>query len=450
MNYGTALQSDVLEYLRTVRDQDIGGGRAPMKQAQRSEVVTTGRYVAVRLDLGLDNKRLLKLLDEATIHQLIPWDVGKQRPQVYLDRRRVVVEVPLPPAAQEYKVQLSQLTGSNHNGKVCVLGPNERGVTVSLHLSDIIHILIGGETGAGKTYTMRQLARQLANGVNRIVLADGKRGDGLGILNGLPGQIGPIAIDRNATLDALGWVYDEMTSRYDVVAEQRGGRAWVDGEIGAPQHIIVLFDEFQVYRDDSEMMKAVHTLVSMGRSARVHVIAGTQKPTVKMFGKDVGGATRDQFGTRLAHWVQSYQASNAIVGDREPRADYLLPQGDAYVLGNAGGCPLCERVQIAYVPEDDLYRFASGGVPELDAWPAFDTSKLGSEVSVGRPPIEFGNAQIACGVYAAQNGWGRGRLQSLLDDRGVHIAGSEPVDRLLSMGRDIQDELDGITACLKW
>jgi len=148
--------------------------------------------------------------------------------------------------------------------------------------------------------------------------------------------------------------------------------------------------------------------------------------------------------------VQSYQASSAIVGDKEPRADYLLPKGDAYILGNAGSYPLCERVQIAYVPEAELYQHTQGGAPEMDAWPAFDTSVLCGETSPGRPAIEFDNEQIACGIYAAQNEWGRGRLRSLLDDRGNHIAGSEPVDRLLSMGREISDELDGIeAACLK-
>ena len=447
--FANSLRRSVADYLRTVAQDDIRAGRAPMRYAQQPQGVTTGRYCALRLDVGLDNARLLKLLDQATVYQIIPWETDKQKPQVYLDRRYVAIEAPLPQQAQKYDVRLSSLSGNKHNGRVCVLGPNEAGVTVSLSIEDIIHILIGGETGAGKTYTMRQLAYQLANGTNQIVLADGKRGDGLGILNGLPAQVGPIATDRQSTLNALGWIYNEMGTRYDAVAN-RGGLAWRDDEPGAPRHIIVLVDEFQVYRGDVEIMAVMHALVSMGRSARVHVIAGTQKPTVKMFGKDIGGATRDQFGTRIAHWVQSYQASSAIVGDKEPRADYLLPKGDAYILGNAGSYPLCERVQIAYVPEAELYQHTQGGAPEMDAWPAFDTSVLCGETSPGRPAIEFDNEQIACGIYAAQNEWGRGRLRSLLDDRGNHIAGSEPVDRLLSMGREISDELDGIeAACLK-
>ena len=439
LNYEVELRRSVAQYLRTIAEADIRARRTPMQYAQQPTTTLTGRYCILRLDVGLDNKRLMQLLDPTVLYQIIPWDTGKQRPQVYLDRRYVAIEAPLPPAVvQNYEVRLCDLTESRHNGRVCVLGPNEAGVTVSLGLEDIIHVLIGGETGAGKTWTMRSLAYQFANGRNRIVLADGKRGDGLAILNGLPAQVGPLAADRYSIVNALGWVYDEMLARYDTVT-QRGGMAWQRGEEDTPPHILVFFDEFQVYRDDVAVMGLLHSLVTMGRSARIHIIAGTQKPTVKMFGRDAGGATRDQFGTRIAHWVESYQASNAIVGDNEPRADYLMPRGDAYILGYSGSYPVRERVQIAYVSEWEL-QCIGGGQPALDAWPIFDASNLGGN-GVGRPATEFDNQQLACGIYAAQQGWGRDRLQQLLAEKDVAVPGSEPADRLLVTGQEIDDLL---------
>ena len=432
------------DHLRGVAVEDIHRGKEPMRFAQRPEATQTGRYVRLGLDAGLDNKRLLGLLDDSVLYQIIPWDLSRsQRPQCYLDRRRVVVEAPLPPGEQDFDVRLTSLSESKHGGRVCVLGPNERdGDAVSLGLSDIVHILIGGQTGAGKTFTMRSLAYQLANGHNEIVLVDGKRGDGLGILDGLPAQVGPLATDRATTLDALGWVYDEMIRRYDVVADGRNGRAWKDGEAGAPPHLIVFLDEPQVYRDDAAVMGVVHALSSMGRSARIHLIVGTQKPTVRMFGRDVGGATRAQFGARIAHRVQSYQDSSAIVGGNEPRADYLLPKGDAYILAQSGSHPVRERVQIAYVTEDELARVA-GGAPTMSAWPTFDASVVtGNEA--GRPAMQFDNQQLACAIHAARQGWGRDRLRDLLDERGVPIAGSEPTDRLMEDGREIHDELGAL------
>lgn len=441
MNYQRALRKTVADWLHVIASSDMKSGRDYMRYAQKPVEITTGRYCVLKLDVGLDNGRLLKLLDEPTVHQLMPWDVGAGKPQVYLDRRYVAIEAPLPRHAQNTDVKLHDLSGNHHGGRVALLGPNETGVTVSLHLQDIIHLLIGGQTGAGKTYTMRSLARQFADGRNQIVLADGKRGDGLGILNGLPGQVGPLAVDRQTMIDSLGWTHDEMTKRYDAV-NQRGGLAWADGEPSAPPHVLVFFDEFQVYRDDAAVMTLMHSLVAQGRSARIHVIAGTQRPTVKMFGRDVGGATRGQFGTRIAHCVNGYKSSEAIVGDSEPRADYLLMQGDSYILGSTGNYPLRERVQIAYVPEVDLHRFA-GGQPELEQWPEYKGDL--PDGGRGRLETQFDNAQLGCAVYAARQGWGRGRLQNLLDDMDASISGSVPADRLLADGREIQDTLDCLT-----
>lgn len=445
MNYLQSFHKSFVSFLSKLAERDMASGKEPLEfdrfgYGQPLRGTATGRYVVLRANFGLENERLMNELSESVLYQIIPWDTEEQKPQVYLDRQWVAVEAPLPRKAQNAEIQLSSLTGISHGGQVVILGPNEAGVTISLPVQDLIHVLIGGETGSGKTYTMRQFAYQVSTGENRIVLIDGKRGDGLGILDGLPGQVGPLAIDTRQTIDALGWVYQEMMRRYEKVYE-RGGLAWQIGESDAPRQLIVFFDEFQVYRDNTTVMNLINQIVAMGRSARIHLIAGTQKPTVRMFGPD-GGVTRDQFSTRIAHSVRSYQASNAIVGSNTPRADYLMPKGDAYIIGNVGSYPLCERVQIAYVPESDLYEYTKNGKPEMAHWPSFDACVLdGFENEVGRPAMEFDNKQIAVAVYAAQSGYGRGKLQTLLEKIGEPIAGTEPANRLLKVGREIQEAI---------
>lgn len=432
------LKNSVIEFLNDLAKSDRESGRQPMAFSRNGfdrplRGTTTGRYVVLRLDMGGDNERLLKELSESVLYQVIPWNTGNFKPQVYLDRRWVAIEAPLPENAQNPSITLDQLTETQHGGKIILLGPNEHGTTVSLPLRDIVHCLIGGETGAGKTYTMRSIAYQLANGKNRIVLIDGKRGQGLGILNGIPGQVGPLAIERNEIVNALGWVVGEMAARYRQILD-RDGLDW--GPAEGPPHLCVFFDEFQVYRKDTVIMGLLQSLAAQGRSARIHLFAGTQKPTVGMFGRDEGGATRAQFGTRFAHRVKSYQASEAIVGEPTPRADCLQPKGDAYIIGNSGGSPVCERVQIAYVPEETLSEFCKG-TPDLMEWPVYDNDDGGSQV--GRPAIQFTNEQIAAAVLAARNGWGRGRLSKLLEQIDSRIAGTDPLRRLLELGQDIND-----------
>lgn len=63
-----------------------------------------------------------------------------------------------------------------------------------------------------------QLSRQ-ADEVNLIAI-DGKYGAGLGPLQGLPGMVGPVATDVRGATNALGWVNAELQRRYTIIAAQ--------------------------------------------------------------------------------------------------------------------------------------------------------------------------------------------------------------------------------------
>ena len=443
MDYLHALRQSFVRFLTELAENDsnpmqfshTGYGR-PLRGT------VTGRYAILRVNMGKDNDRLIKELTESVVNQILPWDPGKAaKVPVYLDRQWVTIKVPLPKEAQHPIITLHELTEIRHGGQVVILGPNERGVTVSLPFSEIVHCLIGGETNSGKTYTMRSIAYQIANGKTRIILLDGKRGQGMGILNGIPGQVGPLAIERDQIVNALGWAHGEMKTRYAQILE-RGGIEWKPEE--GPPHIAIFFDEFQEFRKDAAIMSLLQSLAAQGRSARIHLFCGTQRPTVKMFGSDEGGTTRDQFGTRIAQKVQSYQASYAATGDSTQRADWLQPAGDAIVIGNSGGHQVNEHVQIAYVPEETLSTFCKG-TPDMDAWPAYDGDDSGDSNGVGRPLTEFNPDQVAAAVYAARTGWGRGKLQGLLDDLGESVPGSGPAGRLLALGQEINATLRAIS-----
>lgn len=396
------------------------------------------RVAVVALNMGLGNARLLKELDEPTLAQIIPWETA-YKPVVNLDGRRVKIEAPLPDHLQITQVELSELgMGRPTNG--FLLGPNQQGVITTLCLSEVYHILVAGETRSGKSSTMRSIGAQISEDQEvSFALLDGKEGEGLGILNGLPGQIGPLAINSTDVLNALGWAIAEMDRRYAMIREDRGGQWWQPRDPEAPPHVVIFFDEFQRFRDSETIMRAFHLLASQGAAARIHIIAGTQYPTVGMFGDDAGGIIRDQFGTRIGHSVVSYRASEAAMGGNWPRLDYLLGRGDTYVKASVDGRPVLERIQMAYL-DPATVAAKKGAQPRFRNWPQFNRARLENrdddEETRGRKPEPVTDAQFAAAVYAAQLGHGRRRLQNLLDQIGEPIGGSSRVDNLLQRAGD--------------
>ncbi len=63
-----------------------------------------------------------------------------------------------------------------------------------------------------------QLSRQAAE--VSLVCIDGKYGAGLGPLSGLPGMVGPVATDIRQATNALGWINAELQRRYTIIAAQ--------------------------------------------------------------------------------------------------------------------------------------------------------------------------------------------------------------------------------------
>lgn len=412
-------------------------GKAPfelMAHAGARQEIAGQRVALAKFNVGLDNPRLLSALEKPGILPvLVPWDCPKE-PAVYIDRRHVVIEASYPYNVQETDIPLHSVKSSAMPNDGIVLGPNMYGSLITLYLKDMIHLLIGGETGGGKTWAVRSIAAQIANGKNQIILIDGKHGEGLGILNGLPGQVGPLAMEDDDVTNALGWVWNQMNRRYDRIVNNGG----IVPEEDKNKNIVVVFDEFQTYTEDNRcpaITKLLRELSRQGRAANIKMMVDTQKPTVAAWGDS---ATRDQYTTRLGLATQTYTASEAVMSSNTPRLDRLVGRGDSFIKAKVPHGELVERLQMAYMTEAELQAVA-GGMPKFEAWPAFDTVALGDDGNggAGRPVLDFGNEQQACALRAAELGYGRTRLQRLLDAQGCAISGTGRSKRLMEWGRDV-------------
>jgi hypothetical protein len=443
----TAIRQTQAELLRrfgtmvaqNITRPDVVGSRPIRLQIEHGSSITAipgPRVGALEILAGVDAGRLLKVLsanDCALLRQLVPWDFTHD-PSVYISGRRVRAEVAWPDHLQIRDIPLHSLGLCPERPDRFITGINERGSTVRLTLSNNNpHILIGGATGSGKSWAMRSIAAQLARDNNQLVLIDGKWGEGLGPVNGLKGQVGPLAMETEEVRGALGWAYGEMKNRYQRMAQ---------GEIDVDP-VVVVFDEFQEFtrgESDPAIIELMRRLGAQGRAANVHLVTGTQHATVDVFGDRT---TRRHFTARIALRVTDYSASEAVVGAPNPRADInLLGAGDAYVISPSA----IQRVQMAYIPQHK-FRGYLGGQPMLDQWPLFDAKDLGSQPQGGRPRKEHTPEEWALAILAAREGIGRDKFRARVSEETGSGMGSGRASRLLKNAREVEDLLGRYGFC---
>ncbi|MBN1661046.1 MAG: hypothetical protein JXA93_21810 [Anaerolineae bacterium] len=404
---GAATQSAFTRRPLTLRIQGVIGPRAG----------------ALELYAGVEAPKLLTALarnNAALLRQFVPWSFTGE-PAAYMSGRFVRVEAGWPPELAETMIRLADLSNKPEKGGRWVAGKTENGATVVMGLTDATsNYLVSGQTGSGKTVALRSVVLQLSRDQeNRIVLVDGKMGEGLGSLAHLPGVVGPVATDGPTARAALGWVTTEMKRRYQT--GDRTGR------------VIAVVDEFQEWADDAVFVDLLNKLAAQGRAARVHLIAATQHPTVSAFGHE---ATRRNLTGKLALRVGDPDASRVAVGGNLPRADYLLGQGDAYAVGPGA----CHRVQMAYVSEAEI-ETSGAGEWEMEDWGDLDGEAVGLDVPAQQAGWQYNGAELAQAIIAAVEEEGRPKLIKRLQSAGLGKPGSERAARLLTLGRETKEAL---------
>jgi len=155
------------------------------------------RAGALELYIGLKSGDLLSVLNKndcAMLRQLIPWQFQGE-PACFMSGRFVRVEAGWPDMLAEKDIKLRDLGQWPKDGGRWIAGKDELGRTITLGLDDIKpHFLFAGTTGSGKSWGMRAAASQLCRDPkNRLILIDGKFGEGLGPLARIQGLAGPLA-----------------------------------------------------------------------------------------------------------------------------------------------------------------------------------------------------------------------------------------------------------------
>lgn len=297
----------------------------------------TPRFVQYQFVAGrnIKVKRMVNLSEEVALA------LGCRTVRIYRDQGCFNIEVPRDKAAP---VRLLPLCESvpEAAANTAMLGVDSAGAPFMLRLSspDVVHILIAGTTGSGKTALARTVLASLAyyNSPDalRMFLVDPK-GRGFAPLHGLPHVQGEVVRDPQRAIWGLQELVAEMERR--------------DRKGASSPTLVLAIDELAdlMQTGGAAVEKALTRLSQRGRQAGIHIIACTQKPTAGL----IGTAMKANFPVRLVGTVASKDEARYATGIVDSGAEKLEGRGDFLLVAKSE----VQRFQAAWLGPKDMNAF---------------------------------------------------------------------------------------------
>ena len=238
------------------------------------------------------------------------------------------------------------------------LGVDVAGDPVYLDIAKMPHLLIAGATGMGKSVCINSVITSLLYKASpeevKLILIDPKKVE-LNIYNGLPHLLVPVVSEPKKAAGSLQWAVTEMERRFALIEEVgvRDLKMYNTVTKDDPQkeflpQIVIIIDELadlmMTAPDDVE--DSICRLAQKARAAGMHLIIGTQRPSVDV----ITGLIKANVPSRIAFTVAS-QTDSRVVLDMSG-AEKLIGRGD--MLYAPVGASKPRRVQGAFVSETEV------------------------------------------------------------------------------------------------
>ena len=241
------------------------------------------------------------------------------------------------------------------------IGKDISGEIVVKSLAKMVHLLIAGSTGSGKSVFIHNIVLSLIykNSPDdlRLVMIDPKKVE-FGRYNGLPHLLTPeVVMGADKAVNALKWCVGEMDRRYGLM--QKAGYNNIEpynkselvkaGQFEKFPYIVIIVDELAevMMANKKESEAYIQRITQLARACGMHLILATQRPSVDI----ITGVIKNNSPSRIAFSLQSGIDSKTILNT--VGAEKLLGQGD--MIFSPTGTSAMPRLQAAYASDEEIH-----------------------------------------------------------------------------------------------
>ena len=238
------------------------------------------------------------------------------------------------------------------------LGADVSGRPVAFDIEKMPHLLIAGATGMGKSVCINSIIISLLYRAKpedlKLIMIDPKKVE-FTMYRDIPHLYAPIVSDPKKAAGALASAVNEMEHRFELI-EQVGVRNIAgyneitknDPDMPYMPRMVIIIDELAdlMMTAPKDVESAICRLAQKARAAGIHLIIGTQRPSVDV----ITGLIKANIPSRIACTVSSGTDSRTILNT--VGAEKLCGRGD--MLFSPVGQSELQRVQGAFVSDGEV------------------------------------------------------------------------------------------------
>lgn len=223
------------------------------------------------------------------------------------------------------------------------------------------HLLIAGTTGSGKSTVLHSIALGMAFTMDPrelIMIISDTKGVEFKAFANIPHLLPQYGYckDHLETMSAMDWMVKETQKRMDRIGQMNVRNIHeynlVD-KIHQIPYVVFIIDELNdiigtaVEKDEAKInANKLATIVARSRASGMYVIAGTQRPDVRL----IKGNIKANFPSRLCFRLPSHQDSRTILSTKG--AENLMSRGDMFYQSSQH--PELRRLHAPYTSLEDV------------------------------------------------------------------------------------------------
>ena len=345
------LMDNAQKLMDTLKSFKVG-----IKEITYSRGPTITRY-ELKPDVGIRVRSIANLVDDIAL-SLATTGVRIEAP--IPNKPAVGIEVPNQNPNTVFLrslIETEKFAGESSKLTAC-LGADVGGKPMYFNIAKMPHLLIAGATGMGKSVCINSIIVSLLYKARpdevKLILIDPKKVE-FNIYKDIPHLYAPIVSEPAKAAGALASAVAEMERRFELI-EEVGVRDIYnynavtkddpDREF-MPQMVIIIDELADLMMTAPDAVESsICRLAQKARAAGIHIIIGTQRPSVDV----ITGLIKANIPSRIAFTVASQVDSRTIIDIAG--AEKLIGRGDMLFAPVGAAKPM--RVQGAFVHENEV------------------------------------------------------------------------------------------------